>query len=151
MKYVSAGGIIVRHAQSGLEMLLLNQVRSNGEQQWVMPKGGVESGESLLDAAQREVSEESGLTDLRILAPVGEQEFEFKGNDGQVHSKSVTWFLFESPPHADVSERNAEGFHGHVWLQPEEAYRTLTHGGFVDFLKQCNINQLLTAALQKRR
>jgi 8-oxo-dGTP pyrophosphatase MutT (NUDIX family) len=58
---VSAGGLIWRRRDSqrgGFEVVL---VRPAGKSTWVLPKGHVEPGESLLDAALREANEESGL------------------------------------------------------------------------------------------
>ena len=57
----SAGGLIWRRgdeAQGSFEVVL---VRPAGKSTWVLPKGHVEPGESLLDAALREANEESGL------------------------------------------------------------------------------------------
>ena len=46
----SAGAIVVRSRQPG-QMLVLDQVRKNGERQVVAPKGGIENGENTLKAA----------------------------------------------------------------------------------------------------
>jgi 8-oxo-dGTP pyrophosphatase MutT (NUDIX family) len=57
---VSAGGLIWRrNANNGsIEVVL---VRPAGKGTWVLPKGHVEPGETLLEAALREANEESGL------------------------------------------------------------------------------------------
>jgi 8-oxo-dGTP pyrophosphatase MutT (NUDIX family) len=46
-----------------------------------LPKGHVEEGESHVEAALREVAEESGYTNLTILADLGHQvvQFEYRG------------------------------------------------------------------------
>jgi len=56
---VSAGGLIWRAAGRGNVEVVL--VRPAGKSTWVLPKGHVEPGESLLEAALREATEESGL------------------------------------------------------------------------------------------
>ena len=50
------------------DKLLLTQRADNG--QWVLPGGGVESGESLAEACAREVLEETGLT-VRVVRLLG--------------------------------------------------------------------------------
>lgn len=57
---VSAGGLIWRrNPDSGAREMVL--VRPAGRDRWVLPKGHVESGESVIAAALREAREESGL------------------------------------------------------------------------------------------
>ncbi|MEM9383977.1 MAG: NUDIX domain-containing protein [Pseudomonadota bacterium] len=58
----SAGVVPVRLSPEGPRVLLLRAYRH-----WDFPKGGVEAGESPLDAATREVEEETGITDLEFV------------------------------------------------------------------------------------
>ena len=55
----SAGVVIVRRMPQGWRYLLLRVYRT-----WDFPKGGIEPGEAPLQAAVREVEEETALTDL---------------------------------------------------------------------------------------
>jgi len=57
----SAGVVVVRPTTDQWRFLLLRVFRN-----WDFPKGGVESGELPLDAARREVEEETGLTELEF-------------------------------------------------------------------------------------
>ncbi len=50
-------------------VLLVRQGR-NDRPRWMLPGGGVEGGEAMTDALVRELAEETGLTDVRVLAPV---------------------------------------------------------------------------------
>ena len=59
-KVLAAGFVLYRRCQSEYEYLLLQA--SHGSRHWTPPKGHVEPGESLFDAAIRETEEESGLT-----------------------------------------------------------------------------------------
>jgi 8-oxo-dGTP pyrophosphatase MutT (NUDIX family) len=60
-KRFSAGAVILRAAVSEWRYLLLRVYRT-----WDFPKGGLEAGESPLQAAIREVEEETALTDLEF-------------------------------------------------------------------------------------
>ena len=60
-KVLSAGVIPVRRAPGGWRMLVLRAFKN-----WDFPKGVVEPGEDPIDAAKREATEETGLTDLEF-------------------------------------------------------------------------------------
>ena len=59
----SAGAVVFRRLPGGHLFLLLRAYRN-----WDFPKGEVEQGEEPLAAAQREVGEETGITDLSFTA-----------------------------------------------------------------------------------
>ncbi len=59
MGSLSAGVVIVRRGPPGERLLVLRAYRN-----WDFPKGGLEEGETPLEAARREVEEETGLTEL---------------------------------------------------------------------------------------
>jgi bis(5'-nucleosidyl)-tetraphosphatase len=58
-KRFSAGVVVVRPTAAGLRYLLLRVYRT-----WDFPKGGMEAGEEPLQAAVREVEEETTLSEL---------------------------------------------------------------------------------------
>ncbi len=60
-RQVSAGGGILREHDGRREVGLIARRREDGTVVWGLPKGHVEPGESPLDAALREVREETGL------------------------------------------------------------------------------------------
>lgn len=66
---VSAGGIIIRQTDSDLELLLIRDKRYTA---WVVPKGHVEIGETLEQAALREIREEAGVTKATIIQKIGQ-------------------------------------------------------------------------------
>lgn len=133
--YRSAGAIVVSSDPTNAATLLLEQVRSTGERQVVAPKGTIEAGESPLIAAQREVREEAGLTELMSVGFLGQQRYGFTDRDGEAAEKSVDWFLFASETW-DVTPRTSEGFTGAEWLPLDKALQTASHAGFSRYLER---------------
>jgi len=74
----SAGGIVWRRGgRSGIEVVL---IRPRGARTWSLPKGHVEKGESLHDAAVREVGEETGLS-VGAVEKLGDLSYVFSWRD----------------------------------------------------------------------
>jgi ADP-ribose pyrophosphatase YjhB (NUDIX family) len=63
-----AGGVVAR--EEG-DRILIALIRDKGDHEYVLPKGGVEYGETLEQAAVREIGEEAGLRNLRLLGELG--------------------------------------------------------------------------------
>ena len=66
---VSAGGVIVCVRSDEIQVLLLRDMHYDD---WTLPKGHVEKGETLEDASRREVCEEAGVTEVAIICKLGE-------------------------------------------------------------------------------
>jgi 8-oxo-dGTP pyrophosphatase MutT (NUDIX family) len=58
---ISAGGVVYRRGDDGVEICLAARRTKRGELAWGLPKGVVERDESPETAALREVAEEAGL------------------------------------------------------------------------------------------
>ncbi len=84
----SAGGVVVR-LEDGRAMIALAQEREFDE--YVLPKGGIESGEDVEEAARREIEEEVGVSDLRLVADLGELE---RLSYSRLEWKRTHYFLF---------------------------------------------------------
>lgn len=61
---LTAGGIVLN---SKGEVCIVNQRYKN----FSLPKGGVEPGEDILEAAKREIYEETGITHLKLIKKLG--------------------------------------------------------------------------------
>lgn len=88
-KTISAGGV-VRKIVSGKAYIVLT--REPERPAWVLPKGHQEEGETLEQAAAREVKEETGLEDVEIVKKLGtKQRLSYEGDE----YKTIHYFLFD--------------------------------------------------------
>jgi 8-oxo-dGTP pyrophosphatase MutT (NUDIX family) len=118
-KRFSAGAVIVRSNPQGWRYLLLRVYRS-----WDFPKGRVEDGETPLQAARREVEEETTLTQLEFRW--GEAYCDTEPYSG---GKIARYYLAECA-HQPVSlpisqELGRPEHHEFRWVTHEEAKRLL--------------------------
>ncbi|MDE0298813.1 MAG: NUDIX domain-containing protein [Candidatus Poribacteria bacterium] len=125
-----SGGIVIRTNKKSVEFLLLKQIRNTGEIQWVMPKGHIRKGETSEASAIREVREEVGLEELRLIACIGMQEFRYCDGNGIKHEKAVDWYLMETPYESHLTLNIEEGFVDSKWLRSEEARKQCSHEDF---------------------
>lgn len=88
MEERSAGAVVFREAPTGRMYLLLQ----NGGR-WDFPKGGVEKGEKELDTVLREVEEETGLKDVRIVPGFRKVIEYFYRREGKNIHKQVVYLL----------------------------------------------------------
>jgi 8-oxo-dGTP pyrophosphatase MutT (NUDIX family)/dephospho-CoA kinase len=131
--YMSAGAVVLSHDTAKPRVLLLHQVRRNGDHQVVAPKGGLEPGESPLAAAAREVTEEAGVRDLSYVGFLGRQSYEFVDDDGTQARKAVEWFLVATDDEP-APARDNEGFQTAELLSFDDASAAATHAEFRPFL-----------------
>ena len=139
----SAGGVIV--GRDGKIVL----VWQNGNS-WSLPKGGIDAGESTLEAARREIEEETGLSpaDLQFVEELGSLVRYSIGIDGTGEDTSRppstrTFYLFTTdkttlaPKDDEVTEAR--------WVTLDEALGLLTHPKDKDFLE--SVRDTIAAAL----
>ena len=94
----SAGLVLFRHVEAGLEVLLVHPSGNyNRGKPWSIPKGLPDEGESLLETAIRETSEEAGIS----IDPGLAQESKSLGSIDYTRSrKRVHAFAVEAPTDA---------------------------------------------------
>ena len=121
---VSAGVIVFHRDSDGCRFLLLLS-KLTKRPLWEFPKGGVDEGESLLQAALRELEEETGLAGSQVRIIEGfehKEDYRFtsgKEEDRIFVRKAVTYFLAEvALTDIRLSAHEASDF---AWLSPAEA------------------------------
>jgi len=117
----SAGGVVVREFEGNPHILLIR----DPYRKWGLPKGHLEPGEGQEEAALREVEEETGLSDLRLRADLGEIDWTFR-KGGRVIHKYCRFYLMESDL-GDPSPEIAEGITECRWLPVQEALRAVAY------------------------
>ena len=117
----SAGGIVLNKKN---KILIVNQNYDS----WSLPKGHVDPGETILEAAKREIYEESGVRQLDYIKDLGfYQRFKIglDGKDDSGELKKIHLFLFKTNQMKlqPIDPMNPEA----RWCTPEEIVKLLTH------------------------
>ena len=92
IEQVSAGGVVFRESAGDAEIVIIKTVP---ESRWQLPKGLIDPGETVEQAALREVREESGI-DAELIAPIERTEYWFVAaysGERKKYHKFVHFFL----------------------------------------------------------
>jgi 8-oxo-dGTP pyrophosphatase MutT (NUDIX family) len=135
----SAGGVVVR----GDEVVVIVPARraADGSRVLALPKGHVDPGEAPIDAATREVREETGVVGEPV-CELGESRYWYR-RDGRTIGKTVAFFLFE---YVDGDTKDHDDEVEEVrWITLEQASAALSHQA------EREIVELAIARLRKDR
>jgi len=126
---ISAGGVVVRGeralADEQVVVIVPTRRAPDGSRVLGLPKGHVDPGEDALQAAEREVREETGIV-AEPVHELGEARYWYR-RDGRTIAKSVAFYLFrylegDTADHDDEVEEVR-------WIGLREAQTALTHTG----------------------
>ncbi len=126
LEQVSAGGVVFRLTNSGAEIAI---VRIVPDMRWQLPKGIIDPGETIEEAALREVREESGLI-AELISSIDTIEYWFVADrDGERvrYHKFVHFFLMRYET-GDVADHDHEVDEAR-WVDIETALRMLEFKG----------------------
>ncbi len=124
----SAGFVVFRRnaAIGGEAEFLLLQYKEDGY--WGLSKGHVEEGEGAMDAARRELSEETGISRISVVPAFAEQiDYFFRAKDGARVHKTVAFFLAELANVAEGAVRLSDEHVAFGWLCAQDALARLTY------------------------
>ena len=131
MALIQSAGAVLYTLVDGVRHYVLVREK-NGS--YGLPKGHVESGETLAQTALREIREETGVTAmLHTFTPAMVDEYPIAGGD----TKRVSWFVAryaDQTPNADRTQ-----VLGVLVLPIEAALKTLTYGSTREILRQLDL------------
>lgn len=137
----SAGAIIFRMVSGVPHYLLLHYPSRH----WEFAKGHIEKGENIEETVQREVKEETGIDDLRIIPGFKHySKYFFRksyGLKGEAKKKApwvfkLVVFLLAQTNAEDV--KISHEHKGYVWLPFEQAVKKITYKNAKELLKKAN-------------
>ncbi len=128
---LAAGGVLWRHDSLDPEVALVHRPKYDD---WSLPKGKLDPGESWEEAALREVREETGVP-CRLLDELPSVAYA----DNRGRPKTVRYWRME--PAGEAGEIDGSEIDELRWLAPDDALALLTHPHDRD---------LVSAALQPR-
>jgi diadenosine hexaphosphate hydrolase (ATP-forming) len=134
----TAGGIIFRRTdkQKGLEILLIQDAKDR----WTIPKGHIEEGETAKQTAEREIREETGLEEIRVLNWLGKIHFRYRRQSSLVLMTTQIYLVYA--PGSSHSLHKEEWMNGIGWFDIHEA---------LDMIEYEDIGKLMLLALKRIR
>ena|SRR5947209_179048 len=130
----SAGAIILREVEGKLKIALAHHPRAT--KAWVLPKGHVEEGESLTQAALREIYEETGLVDVQLITHLGTIMRESVKSDGDVVQKTIHFYLAYALDNSQSQAPTDPKFIEVSWFSPQEAIELLPYENEQAFVRE---------------
>lgn len=129
-KTQTAGGVVLNNQE---EVLVVNQNNNS----WSLPKGHIDPGEDAITTAKREIYEESGISSLTLIRPLGLYEryrIGLDGKDDTSELKEIQMFLFTTDQKElkPIDKANPEA----RWVQKDKVSSLLTHRKDKEFFEK---------------
>lgn len=129
-KTFSAGGVVMNASK---QIVVVSQHGTS----WSLPKGHIDPGETAEQAAHREILEECGLKDIKLIKTLGSYEryqIGKYGGENPEELKHITMYLFSSD-NAELKPQDQENPEAR-WVNPEDVVNLLTHPKDKAFFQQ---------------
>ena len=133
----TAGGVVFRRDKNNdVEILLIQDAKDR----WTIPKGHIEEGESAKFTAQREIGEETGLKQMKVLNWLGKINFRYRRTNSLV---LMTTEIFLVQALGDTDDLTPEDWmNGIKWFPAKDA---------LDKIEYEDIEKLILLALKRIR
>lgn len=133
----TSGGIVFRrNAKREVEILLIQDAKDR----WTIPKGHIEEGESAKETAEREIREETGLQEMKVMNWLGKINFRYRRQQSLV---LMTTEIFLVQANGDTDKLKPEDWmNGIKWFTAAEA---------LDKIEYEDIGKIILLGLKKIR
>jgi diadenosine hexaphosphate hydrolase (ATP-forming) len=134
----TAGGVIYRFGKTKQDVQIL--LIQDAKDRWTIPKGHIEEGESAKQTAEREIREETGLKQMKVLNFLGKIHFRYRRQQSLV---LMTTEIFLVQALGDTDDLTPEDWmNGIKWFPATEA---------LDKIEYEDISKLILLAMKKIR
>lgn len=138
VKEPTAGGVIFRRStdKKDIEFLLIQDAKNR----WTIPKGHIEPGETSKQTTEREITEETGLQEMKVMNWLGKINFRYRRASSLV-LMTTEIFLVEARGDTDAIKPE-DWMNGIKWLKSSDALEKIEYE---------DIGKLMLIALKKIR
>lgn len=134
----TAGGIVFRRNEQSKEVEIL--LIQDAKDRWTIPKGHIEEGENAKQTAEREIREETGLQEMRVMAWLGKINFRYRRQQSLV---LMTTQIYLVQGKGNTNKLNKEDWmNGIGWFKVHDA---------LDMIEYEDIGKLILLAMKKIR
>lgn len=134
----TAGGVVWRRNKktNEVEILLIQDAKDR----WTVPKGHIEEGETARDTAEREIREETGLQEMKVMGWLGKINFRYRRQNSLV-LMSTQIYLVQAKGETDDLQKE-EWMNGIAWTNAKNA---------MDRIEYEDIGKLILIGLKRIR
>ncbi|HPR10293.1 MAG TPA: NUDIX domain-containing protein, partial [Candidatus Saccharibacteria bacterium] len=122
VKEATAGGIVWRRNKKNKIEILLHK---DPKERWTIPKGHIEPGETARETAEREIREETGLQEMKVMNWLGKINFQYRRQNSLI---LMTTHIYLVQAKGDTNNIRKEDFMKSIaWLDANDALEKIEY------------------------